>query len=42
MEEENKSEETKENVLIKTKSEVEKILKQITESGLKTANVELL
>ena len=42
MEEENKSEETKEDVLIKTKSEVEKIIKQITESGLQTANVELL
>jgi len=42
MEEENKSEETKENVLIKTKSEVERIIKQITESGLQTANVELL
>ena len=40
MEEENK--ETKEDVLIKTKSEVEKIIKQITESGLQTANVELL
>lgn len=42
MEEENKSEETKENVLVKTKSEVEKIIKQITENGLQTANVELL
>nr|DAE35582.1 MAG TPA: hypothetical protein [Caudoviricetes sp.] len=42
MEEENKSEETKENVLIKTKSEVERIIKQITENGLQTANVELL
>ena len=42
MEEENKIEETKEDVLIKTKSEVEKIIKQITESGLQTANVELL
>ena len=42
MEEENKSEETKENVLVKTKSEVERIIKQITESGLQTANVELL
>ena len=42
MEEENKSEETKEDVLIKTKSEVEKIIKQITESGLQIANVELL
>lgn len=42
MEEENKSEETKENVLTKTKSEVERIIKQITENGLQTANVELL
>lgn len=42
MEEENKSEETKENVLLKTKSEVERIIKQITENGLQTANVELL
>ena len=42
MEEENKIEETKEDVLIKTKSEVEKIIKQITESGLQVANVELL
>lgn len=42
MEEENKIEETKEDVLIKTKSEVEKIIKQITESGLQIANVELL
>ena len=42
MEEENKSEETKENVLVKTKSEVETIIKQITENGLQTANVELL
>lgn len=42
MEEENKTEETKEDVLIKTKSEVERIIKQITESGLQTANVELL
>ena len=42
MEEVNKIEETKEDVLIKTKSEVEKIIKQITESGLQTANVELL
>ena len=42
MEEENKSEETKENLLIKTKSEVERIIKQITENGLQTANVELL
>lgn len=40
MEEENK--ETKEDVLIKTKSEVERIIKQITESGLQIANVELL
>ena len=42
MEEESKSEETKANVLIKTKSEVERIIKQITENGLQTANVELL
>ena len=42
MEEENKSEETKENILVKTKSEVERIIKQITENGLQTANVELL
>ena len=42
MEEENKSEETKGNVLVKTKSEVERIIKQITENGLQTANVELL
>lgn len=42
MEEENKNEETKEDVLIKTKSEVERIIKQITEEGLQTANVELL
>lgn len=42
MEEENKIEETKEDVLIKTKSEVERIIKQITENGLQTANVELL
>ena len=42
MEEENKSEEIKENVLVKTKSEVERIIKQITENGLQTANVELL
>ena len=42
MEEDNKSEEIKENVLIKTKSEVERIIKQITENGLQTANVELL
>ena len=42
MEEENKSEKTKEDVLVKTKSEVERIIKQITENGLQTANVELL
>lgn len=42
MEEENKIEETKEDVLEKTKSEVERIIKQITESGLQIANVELL
>ena len=42
MEEENKIEETKEDVLIKAKSEVERIIKQITENGLQTANVELL
>ena len=42
MEEEKKIEETKEDVLIKTKSEVERIIKQITENGLQTANVELL
>ena len=42
MEEDNKIEETKEDVLIKTKSEVEKIIKQIVENGLQTANVELL
>ena len=42
MEEENKSEETKEDTLAKTKSEVERIIKQITENGLQTANVELL
>lgn len=41
MEEENKQE-TKSNVLIKTKEEVERIIKQITENGLQTANVELL
>ena len=40
MEEENK--ETKEDVLIKTKEEVEKLIKQVTESGLQVANVELL
>lgn len=42
MEEENKSKETKEDVLVKTKSEVEKIIKQITENDLQVANVELL
>lgn len=42
MEEDNKSEETKEDTLAKTKSEVERIIKQITENGLQTANVELL
>ena len=42
MEEENKSEETKEDVLVKTKSEVERIIKQITENDLQVANVELL
>ena len=42
MEEENKIEEAKEDVLVKTKSEVERIIKQITESGLQIANVELL
>ena len=42
MGEENKIEETKEDVLVKTKSEVERIIKQITESGLQIANVELL
>ena len=42
MEEENKIEETKEDVLVKTKSEVERIIKQITENGLQIANVELL
>ena len=40
MEEENK--EIKEDVLIKTKEEVEKLIKQVTESGLQVANVELL
>ena len=40
MEEEKK--ETKEDVLIKTKEEVEKLIKQVTESGLQVANVELL
>ena len=38
----NNIEETKEDVLVKTKSEVERIIKQITESGLQIANVELL
>ena len=42
MEEENKIEESKEDVLIKTKEEVEKLIKQVTESGLQVANVELL
>jgi hypothetical protein len=42
MEEENKIEEVKEDVLIKTKSETERIIKQITENGLQIANVELL
>ena len=42
MEEENKIEEAKENVLVKTKSEVERIIKQITENGLITENIELL
>lgn len=42
MEEENKSKETKEDVLVKTKSEVERIIKQITENDLQVANVELL
>ena len=42
MEEDNKSEETKEDVITKTKEEVEKLIKQITESGLQVANVELL
>ena len=42
MEEENKSEETKEDVITKTKEEVEKLIKQVTESGLQVANVELL
>lgn len=40
MEEKNK--ETKEDVLIKTKEEVEKLIKQVTENGLQVANVELL
>lgn len=39
MEEENKQET---NVLDKTKEEVEKLIKQVTESGLQVANVELL
>lgn len=38
--EEEKKQET--NVLDKTKEEVERIIKQITENGLQTANVELL
>lgn len=42
MEEENKIEEVKEDVLIKTKFETERIIKQITENGLQIANVELL
>lgn len=42
MEEENKNKEIKQDVLIKAREEVEKIIKQITESGLQTANVELL
>ena len=42
MEEENKSEETKEDVITKTKEEVEKLINQVTESGLQVANVELL
>ena len=42
MEEENKNEETKEDVITKTKEEVEKLIKQVTESGLQIANVELL
>lgn len=42
MEEESKTEETKEDVLIKTKSEVEKIIKQIIENGVITENIELL
>ena len=40
MEEDNK--ETKEDVITKTKEEVEKLIKQVTESGLQVANVELL
>ena len=40
MEEEKK--ETKEDVLIKTKSEVERIIKQIIENGVITENIELL
>ena len=35
-------EEEKKDVLIKTKEEVERIIKQITEEGLQTANVDLL
>ena len=42
MEEENKNEETTENILLKTKSEVEKIIKQITESGIHGEDVDLL
>lgn len=42
MEEENKTEETTENILLKTKSEVEKIIKQITESGIHGEDVDLL
>ena len=38
--EEEKKQET--NVLDKTKEEVEKFIKQVTESGLQVANVELL
>ena len=38
--EEEKKQET--NVLDKTKEEVEKLIKQVTESGLQVANVELL
>lgn len=42
MEEESKNEETTENVLIKTKSEVEKIIKKITEGGIHEEDVDLL
>ena len=42
MEEENKNEETKENILLKTKSEVEKIIKQITEGGIHGEDIDLL